>query len=121
MIDTERLQKLLLMLSSDQPGEVVAAAQAIKRALKAAGADWHYLANRLTTGPKPHKADHRARRPDTWPDDWHVMHDYCLDREAQLRSREQDFINSLCEWRGDLTEKQYAWLASIYQRLGGTG
>jgi len=42
-----RLRKLLLMLSSSAPGEVVAAAGAIGRTLKDAGADWHDLAGGL--------------------------------------------------------------------------
>jgi hypothetical protein len=39
-----RLAKLLPLLASDQPGEVVATAAAITRTLAAAGADWHGLA-----------------------------------------------------------------------------
>lgn len=42
-----KLEKLVLMLSSDQAGEVVAAAAAIKRALRTAGADWYDLARGL--------------------------------------------------------------------------
>jgi hypothetical protein len=52
--------------------------------------------------------------------DWHVMHEFCLDRDRLLRPREREFINNLGDWRGDLTEKQRAWLVAIYQRLGGT-
>lgn len=39
-----RLAKLLPMLGSDQPGEVMAAVQAIGRTLSGAGLDWHNLA-----------------------------------------------------------------------------
>ena len=39
-----RLGKLIRLLSSDKPGEVVAAAGAINRALQAAGSDIHQLA-----------------------------------------------------------------------------
>ena len=42
-----RLQKLLLMLSSPNSGEVVNAARAIERTLREAGADWHDLVNGL--------------------------------------------------------------------------
>jgi hypothetical protein len=38
------LAKLLPLLASDQPGDVVATAAAITRTLAAAGADWHGLA-----------------------------------------------------------------------------
>jgi hypothetical protein len=116
MIDAGRLEKLLLMLSSDHPGEVVAAAQAIGRTLKADGTDWHDLASRLTTNPNPKP---RRGRDEHRTGDWHVMHEFCLDRDRLLRPREHDFISNLCEWRGDLTEKQHAWLVAIYQRLGG--
>jgi len=43
-----KLQRLLLLLSSDQPGEVTAAAAAITRTLQSAGHDWHDLVNGLT-------------------------------------------------------------------------
>ena len=39
-----RLAKLLPLLSSDQPGEVVATAQAIGQTLQRGGMDWHDLA-----------------------------------------------------------------------------
>jgi hypothetical protein len=39
-----RLAKLLPLLGSDQPDEVVATAQAIGHTLKSAGLDWHHLA-----------------------------------------------------------------------------
>ena len=42
----DRPGKLIPMLSSDQGGEVIAAAAAIGRALKGAGLDWHDLARR---------------------------------------------------------------------------
>lgn len=46
-----RLRQLVLLLSSDQPGEIVAAATAITRTLRGAGADWHILADAITTAP----------------------------------------------------------------------
>lgn len=61
---SEKLAKLALMLSSDQPGEVVAAARAIGRELKSMGRDWHWLAGRLlgeVPQPRP------APRPDYGP------------------------------------------------------
>ena len=39
-----RLAKLLPLLSSDQPGEVVATARAIGATLQRGGMDWHDLA-----------------------------------------------------------------------------
>ena len=43
----EQLRKLLLMLSSDQDGEVLAAARAIGHAPQASGSEWHALAGRF--------------------------------------------------------------------------
>jgi hypothetical protein len=99
-----RLQKLLLMLSSEQPGEVISAAHAIGRTLKSAGADWHDLAG-LLAGPVSTGAD------------WSAMREYYLDRQHRLRPREMEVLTNLDDWRGDLTDKQFKWLASIYARL----
>ncbi len=46
----QRLAKLVPVLGSDQPGEVVAAADAIGRALRGAGLDWHDLAVLVSAG-----------------------------------------------------------------------
>jgi hypothetical protein len=114
-----RLRQLLLMLSSDQPGEVAAAAAAIGRALKAAGTDWHALASGLLA-EAPHPSARQWRDNDDTgdaTDSWREMHEYCVEHTDLLRSREQEFIESLGEWRGRPTEKQLAWLCSIYARL----
>jgi hypothetical protein len=49
----DRLRKLVLMLSSDQPGEVAAAAKAIDRVLKVEGRDWNWLAAKLADNEAP--------------------------------------------------------------------
>jgi hypothetical protein len=114
MSDAERLEKLLLMLSSDQDGEVVNAARAIGRALRDSGSDWHDLASQLKNKPNPKPRDEHP------PGDWRIMREFCLDRDRLLRPREREFVVRLGDWRGNLTEKQHAWLLAIYQRLGGT-
>ena len=48
----DKLKKLLPMLASNQPGEVVAAAAAIGRTLEHNGNDFHDLAATLTKKPK---------------------------------------------------------------------
>jgi hypothetical protein len=68
------------MLSSDQPGEVTAAAEALNRTLAASGSDLHQLANVVEAGlrlslpiepaPKrsrPPATTNRPRRPDGRP------------------------------------------------------
>lgn len=119
-VDQERLAKLLLMLSSDRDGEVVGAARAIGRTLRSAGTDWHDFAARLL----PTRA--RPRQPDDpnpfgpGRNRWRGMREFCRERDAQLRPRERDFVNSLGTWHGALTEKQFDWLTAIYQRLKST-
>jgi hypothetical protein len=104
-----KLQRLLLMLSSDQPGEVVAAAAAIKRTLRSKGCDFHDLAAGLTASP--------SVVPNSENEDWRAMRDECLKCRGHLRGRELDFLTSLKTWRGRLTLKQQLWLSAIYERL----
>lgn len=104
-----RLKSLLLMLSSDRDGEVVAAARAVERTLKSAGADWHDLAGLLTTAP--------AKTNNPTATDWRAMRDYCAQHSDLLQQRERDLVDTLQRWKGAPTDKQLAWLAAIYQRL----
>ena len=61
---TRRIGQLIRMLSSDQPGEAGAAAQALNRTLAAAGLDIHKLADVVETGLHlPVPADQPRRRP----------------------------------------------------------
>ena len=109
MISTEianKLAKLLPMLSSDQDGEVVGAARAIDRVLKAARLDWHALADivsrsaapsidlsafrgftQTATALDPDAPDAPARKPGLpiWGvrkvEPWCVVAGHCLDLE----------------------------------------
>jgi len=114
-----KLQRLLILLSSDQPGEVVAAAAAIKRILKSAGCDYHDLVAGLGAPPsrtrreKPPHQDHDA--------DWRALRAFCLEQRSLLRGRELDFLTSIGDWRRDLSAKQFAWLQSIQARLKRAG
>jgi len=86
-----KLKKLLLMLSSNQGGEVVAAANAIERTLRDAGCGWHDLVGGLLTTPESKPRQHR--NTDGPRDiDWHAMLRFCTARTQLLREREQDFI-----------------------------
>ena len=107
-----KLQRLLLLLSSDQPGEVVAAAAAIKRTLKSAGCDFHDLVAGLSSLPRTHEP-----RQGHDEDFWRAMRDFCLARRSLLRGRELAFLTNLGDWRGDLTKKQNDWLSGILERL----
>jgi hypothetical protein len=100
-----KLKKLLLVRSSEQPGEVVSVAHAIERMLRTVGADWHDLAAQLLVPIKTHAGDRG---------NWHAMQD--VKRGLLPRPRELEFTISLTG-AADPTEKQYAWLSSIYARL----
>ena len=109
-----RLQKLLLMLSSNRDGEIISAVHAIERTLRTVGADWHDLASGLLVSeqqPNP------ACNDDTGAEDWRVLRAFCERRGSFLSAREKDFIDDPKYWRGQLTPKQHAWLAAIHQRL----
>jgi len=117
-----KLEKLVLMLSSDQPGEVVAAANAIERALRTAGADWHDLAHELTRPAAPARDRHKGRsNRDNEGGDWRPLYEYCRRHLDVLSNREQGFMATLGHWRGDVTEKQRGWLQAIHARLRRAG
>jgi hypothetical protein len=112
-----KLEKLVLMLSSGRPGEVVAAAAAIERALQSAGTDWHDLAAELT---KPAALSHNKNRA-SYRSGWRPLHAYCRAHLDALSNRERDFVTPLDSWRGNITEKQRARLDAIHDRLRRQG
>jgi hypothetical protein len=124
-----KLQKLVLMLSSDSPGEVKAAANAIERTLKAVGADWHDLAGAIAHPPQPAPQNQQRQQQQQYgnwdadpdPRDWRTLYKHCHEHLDVLSSREEDFMDTLSRWRGRLTEKQFAWLAAIDARLRRAG
>lgn len=126
-MDTDKLRKALLMaLSSGHDGEVLAAVNAIKKQLKAAGYDIHWLADKLSAPDEPDDDDDDdyAYQPadvsHSWRDQLRFLsEDASL---ALLRSREFDFIMSLGEQRSRTmawwpTERQEQWLGDIYRRV----
>src|SRR5512132_3366214 len=117
------LRKLLPMLSSDKPGEVVAAVAAIDRTLRGAGCDFH---DRASAVAKPTTPPHKEppprpyhREPPSPPDrsHWQAMREFCLSRPDLLRPREREFVEDLGHWRGNITDKQLGWLGAIHARL----
>ena len=64
----DKLAILIPRLASDRPGEVAATAAAITRQLAKAGADWHDLADQLTSAPEsPADDDEVMSFPTTSP------------------------------------------------------
>ena len=109
---TGKLGKLIRLLSSDQPGEVFAAANAITRELRAAGKDIHAFADAAERGLQ-------TAAPGTGSDrqPWRERREWCAERHEVLSVREREFILSLARWRGQLTAKQADWLAGIEEKI----
>jgi len=94
----------VLMLSSDQDGEVVNAARLIGRTLQDAGSDWFAFADAITFG--------RAIR-----NDWRQMVGQCRSHPDRLTPREFDFINNIASTSREISEKQLRWLEAIFERV----
>ena len=111
----ERLVKLLGMLGSNHDGERAAAALKANALVRDHGLVWSDVI------PTPHAErrpnDARAKNQDDQKVDWRTMRDFCAQRSHLLRPREQAFVDHIDSWRGALTEKQSAWLVSIYTRV----
>jgi hypothetical protein len=106
-----RLIKLLGMLGSVHAGERSAAALKASEFVRGRGLTWHEVVTTHNAAPA-HAARHNNDH-----DDWRAMRDYCARHSNRLRSRELEFIVSLDDWRGNLTEKQSKWLDAIVARV----
>ena len=102
----ERLAKLLGMCGSAHAGERAAAAAKADQLLRSLNLTWHDVIVAPPTAPA-----------ESLP--WRYMVEWCSERQAQLRPREREFIESMLEWRREPSERQRTWLADIYSRLSG--
>lgn len=107
---TTKVAKLIRLLASDKPGEVVAAAGALGRALKANGWDFHTLAEAIEGSPLVPQHDDDTRS-------WRAVRLFCASHPECLTTREAEFISSLKSWRGHPTEKQMNWLLLIERKV----
>jgi hypothetical protein len=138
-MNTEKLGKLLKMLSSSSDGEVVAAARAIMRTLENEGGDIHELAARVADNKllqadmqKIYDAAYRKGKDEAAattgfnsvdPPSFYEM--ACEiqakdDERGQLGEKERGFIDDMVRWtaRREPTERQASWLHSIYCKVG---
>ena len=107
---------LIPMLGSDQDGEVIGAARAIERTLKAVGCDWHDLVKIIRSSPVEPVQPQPAEPVRTQYD----VAKWCAGHAYRLSERERIFVNDMVSrltWNGTATEKQTAWLRAIYVRL----
>jgi len=119
----ERIEKFLLLLGSDKPGEVVAAAAALCRTLKSEGRDPHDLVGALkgrviyrdkviektkVVYPKVEKLSPRE------------IAQLCLEQDTSyLNDRERQFLEDMSRRYGVPTPKQEAWLFALHDKLPG--
>lgn len=107
-----KLTKLVLMLSSSQDGEVVAAARAIEKELVKLGKDWHWLAAKLA-GLEPPKVGGY--------DPVQELRDkmaYVLEHGHNIvRKKDFDFVKDLKRQPYFPTAKQIKYLTNLYDRV----
>jgi hypothetical protein len=114
------LGRFVRLLASDRDGEVVAAARALGRALKAHGADFHALAAFIEApSPAPAPASSGGGFRDPFDDDdpdWETMVAACVRNLGRFTAKEREFLASMEHWRGDPTPKQFDWLVALFKR-----
>ena len=114
-----RIGALVRLIGSDQPGEVVAAAGALVRALDHVGADIHVLADVVERGlqqrPRPLLSD----RGHGTPLGHSALAHACWRRRLELTKREHDFVANMVRCPHP-SVRQAAWLIAIATRLGVT-
>jgi hypothetical protein len=135
-MNTDKVTKLIKMLSSSNDGEVVASARALLRALAADGCDIHDLAKRIESGgggisPAERSGIYeqerqRARaqaqqetaaaRPSFYQMACEIQHK----ENGSLSEKERGFVADMVRWcaRREPSEKQANWLHSIYRKVG---
>ena len=113
----DRLAKLVPLLSSNQPGEVFATAQAIGRTLTGAGLDWHDFTAAITVPATVRPEPEIIREPQTW----HELCDALRNRFCDLlTTKEFSFVSDMWHrtWgNGQPTEKQANWLRGIWAKV----
>jgi len=138
----KQLGKIVRLLSSDQDGDVVAAARALMRTLKRAGLDIHVFAEMIETktwsddearemykrGIAEGEARAESKRPATFHNvnrnggaepDWPMIAEACLKHRVHKSEAEAEFCSDMqrrCECGSEPTPKQAAWLQKIYSR-----
>jgi hypothetical protein len=101
-IDSTKIGKLVRLLGSDRPGEVVAAAAALKRALAASGRDLHDLAATVESGLRQEPPTPRAWGPAApAADNWQSMAWFCHHHRHRLPEHHRQFVEDLLLGQGD--------------------
>lgn len=118
----KRIGQLIPRLASDQEGDVIGAARALHRVLSAEGRDFHDLARAASADPTIVYRTVETRRSRETPDgEWLGKAKYCAARPDALRGKEAEFVADMAVRLQHIadgpTERQAAWLDTIYHRL----
>jgi hypothetical protein len=123
----DRLVKLLGMLGSAHAGERSAAGLKANELVRGMGLTWSEVFTRIMSAPATDSRNNgrnggggRHNSHNSGDDDWRTMREFCARHSGRLRPRELEFVIDLGDWRGDLTQKQSAWLTAIFARLKHT-
>jgi hypothetical protein len=116
------LRPLVLLLSSDKPGEAAAAAGQIGRRLKRAGLDWHDLADALAAGPVNNVAELR-RPPAGAATCWVDVVDCLASAVEDFTPKDREFValmQAIIARGFSPDETQGRRLCGLFQRAGGS-
>lgn len=109
-----KLTQLVLMLSSEHDGEIVAAAKAIGRSLQADGKDWHWLGDLIEGRLPPPAQDKNPLHDILWQEGVEAV---LAVYGNHLSDREEEFLVNMSSWYGEPTAKQRKWLVDIFARF----
>ena len=114
----DKLAILIPRLASDKAGEVAATAAAITRQLSKAGADWHDLADTLTSASETPAQNNEVLVFTNYAEavEWILATD-----NGELTATQIRFVESMSEIleRWPPKPKQAEWLRSLVAKLGG--
>jgi hypothetical protein len=108
----DRLRKLCGMLGSQHDGERATAAAKADAFVRSLGLSWGDVIG-VPIVPE-HSPRIRSWRAEP---DWRDLLAFCASRMNCLNIREREFLRSIAQWRGNLTERQHQWLEAIADKL----
>ena len=113
-----RLARLVRLLATDRDGERLAAVAALGRTLKAAGHDWHDLADAVERGWKAAGATREPAILRPWQA---TARDCLVGGSTRLTAAELDFLRTITMLPSEPSERQARWLDAIALSLGIAG
>jgi regulator of sigma D len=101
----------LVLLSASIPGEIINARDKLKQVADVEGYDIFALASALALPNRKTSASDLSTK---------AMAQFCWERRIYLSEKEQKFVSDMTfKWKTKPSEKQAAWLQSIYVKLKG--